>query len=72
MAHDPVLVAGPRIREGGDIKTIQYDGPGDLLEVGDVVIPRGVPTQVSEQIAKAVASKVTVVSTSDDDQKGGE
>jgi len=54
------------------MKTIQYDGPGDLLEVGDVVIPRGVPTQVSEQIAKAVASKVTVVSTSDDDQKGGE
>lgn len=51
---------------------IVYDGPGDLLEVGDVVIPRGVPTEVSEDIAKAVSHKVTVVSTDDVKKKGGD
>lgn len=32
------------------MKTIVYPGPGHVLAVGDRRIPRGIPTEISEQL----------------------
>lgn len=52
------------------MKTVQYDGPAHVLQVGDVLIPRGVPTVVEDDIADAVAHKVQVVDDAAGDDGG--
>lgn len=34
------------------MKTVVYAGPADILEVGDVTIPKGVPTEIDDKAVK--------------------
>lgn len=44
------------------MRTVTYHGPADLLQVGDIVLPAGVPVQLSNERADRCADnpRVTV------------
>lgn len=49
------------------MKTVTYTGPADRLKVGDVILPAGVPVELSNERAERCASnpRVTVDTTPD-------
>jgi hypothetical protein len=54
------------------MKQVRYEGPHDILEVGDAQIHRGETVEVTNEVADRLGDKVKIVGEKSTNVKGGE